>query len=193
MELHQFLSLECLVRNDFVEQIISHSKVLDAGELNYVSQFGRHLALDPKTINTESLLEFRKSYLSEISNLQNVKHYVTDKMPHNFRFIALICSSLPESKIIHVQRNAVATCWSNYKQYFVSDRLGYCYDLEDLITFYGLYKDLMNFWQSEYSDRIYNLNYEDLTDQENEPGKSSITWLELGKSVFITPQKPTQR
>mgnify|MGYP003329629124 CR=1 FL=1 len=64
---------------------------------------------------------------------------VTDKMPQNFRFLPLICAALPEAKIIHVQRNAAATCWSNYKQYFVSDRLGYCYDLKDLITFYGLF------------------------------------------------------
>ena len=93
-------------------------------------------------------------------------------MPLNFRFIPLICAAFPEAKIVHVQRDASATCWSNYKQYFNSKNIGYCYDLKDTVQYHNLYKDLMQLWQSEYSDRIYNLNYESLTtDQENQTRK----------------------
>ena len=50
--------------------------------------------------------------------------------------------------------------------------LGYCYDLGDVVSYYGLYIDLMQFWQSKYSDQIYNLDYQKLTtDQENETRK----------------------
>jgi hypothetical protein len=90
-------------------------------------------------------------------------------MPQNFYFVPLICAAFPKAKIVHVQRNAAATCWSNFKQYFEIHGLGYCYDLKDLVAYYHLYKDLMKLWQSKYSDRIYNLNYESLTtDQENQ-------------------------
>ena len=111
-------------------------------------------------------------------------------MPHNFRFIPLICAAFPEAKIIHVERNAAATCWSNYKQYFVSDGLEYCYDLKDVVQYYNLYKDLMKLWQSEYSDKIYNLNYESLTtDQENETiqliNHLGLTW----EDSCLSPQK----
>ena len=41
----------------------------------------------------------------------------------------------------------------------VADGLGYCYDLNDMVEYYNLY-DLMKHWQSDYGDRIYNLNYE---------------------------------
>ena len=118
------------------------------------------------------------------------KRFVTDKMPQNFRFIPLICAALPEAKIIHVQRNAAATCWSNYKHYFPSNGLGYCYDLHDVVSYYKLYNDLMNVWQAEYSGRIYLLNYEDLTnDQENQTRKL-IDYLELTwEEACLSPEK----
>ena len=68
--------------------------------------------------------------------------------------------------------NAAATCWSNYKKYFASNGLGYSYDLHDVVSYYELYTDLMKFWKSQYDEKIYNLDYEKLTiDQENETRK----------------------
>ena len=88
---------------------------------------------------------------------------ITDKMPHNFRFIPLICAAFPEAKIVHVKRDPSATCWSNYKQFFSTNRLGYSYNLEDCVSYYKLYEDLMDLWKSIYKHRIYNLDYEQLT------------------------------
>ena len=174
-----------------VEQIVSsHSKVTGAGELNYVSKFGSKLAVDPISVGPENISKFRDNYLSELSKVSNGKYLVTDKMPPNFRFIPLICAAFPEAKIIHVQRNAAATCWSNFRHYFVSDSLGYCYDLKDVVSYYDLYSDLMKLWQSNYADRIYNLNYETLTtDQENETRKL-IKYLGLKwQQTCLAPQK----
>ena len=156
-----------------VEQIISsHSAVAGAGELNYVAQYGSKLAINSTSSNTVAMSDFRKKYLFYLSKVSNGVSIVTDKMPQNFRFIPLICAAFPEAKIVHVQRDAAATCWSNYKQYFISKEIGYCYDLKDVVEYYNLYKNLMKLWQSEYSDRIYHLNYEELTtDQENQSRK----------------------
>ena len=174
-----------------VEQIISsHSEVLGVGELNHVSQLGLNLSVDPKAINTAAISKFRTMYLSELSKVSDGKLFVTDKMPGNFRFIPLICAAFPEAKIVHVERNAIATCWSNFKQYFVSNSLGYCYDLMDVVEYYNLYKDLIELWQSQYSDKIYNLNYENLTtDQENQTRKL-IKHLELSwEEACLSPHK----
>ena len=154
-----------------------------AGELRNVSKYGYQLSIGSLDIENESISDFRKKYLLELSKISNGKHFVTDKMPQNFCFIPLICAAFPEAKIIHVQRGAAATCWSNYKQYFVSKDLGYCYDLKDVVEYYNLYNELMNFWLADYSDRIYNLNYENLTtDQENHTRKLidhlELTWAE---------------
>ena len=156
-----------------LEQIIStHSKVCGAGELEFVKQFGFNLATGSASIDTAAILEFRERYLSALSKVSDGKYFVTDKMPQNFRFIPVICAAFPEVKIIHVKRNAAATCWSNYNQYFPLKSFGYCFDLKDVVSYYELYTELMNLWQLEYSDRIYHLNYESLTtDQENQTRK----------------------
>ena len=174
-----------------VEQIISsHSEVSAAGELIFVKKFGFTLATQPTSVNTTAVSEFRQKYLSELSKVSKGKQFITDKMPQNFLFIPLICAALPEAKIIHVQRSAAATCWSNYKQYFVSDSIGYCYDLHDVVSYYKLYDDLMNFWQAEYRDRIYNLNYESLTTDQTNQTRKLIDHLELTwEEACLSPHK----
>ena len=174
-----------------VEQIISsHSEVVGAGELNYVAHFGKKLPLDPLSINIAAISEFRRRYLSELTKLSYGKSYVTDKMPHNFLYIPLIRAAFPEAQIVHVQRNAAAICWSNYKHYFTTKNLGYCYDLEDVVSYYSLYSELMQFWQLEYSDGIYNLNYEKLTTNQESETRKLVDYLELGwEEACLSPQK----
>ena len=128
--------------------------------------------------------------MSKLSEVSQGKKFVTDKRPQNFLYIPLICAAFPEAKIVHLQRNAAATCWSNYKQYFPSQNLEYCYDIKDIVSYYELYRDLMQVWQSEYGDRIYNLNYESLTtDQENQT-RRLIDYLELDwQEACLSPHK----
>ncbi len=177
-----------------VEQIISsHSEVTGAGELNHVYQFGANLALNQKDLTQIAVSEFRDRCLAELSKVSNGKSIVTDKMPHNFLFIPLICAAFPEAKIIHVQRNAAATCWSNYKKYFVSDFLGYCHDLKDVVDYYNLYRDLMKFWQSNYDKKIYNLNYEKLTTEQEKETRKLIKHLDLNwEKACLSPHKNTR-
>ena len=174
-----------------VEQIVSsHSEVIGAEELDYIKLFGFKLATEPANITTAAVSELRERYLLKLTKLSKGKQFVTDKMPHNFRFIPLICAAFPEAKIIHVERNAIATCWSNYKQYFISNGLGYCYDLKDVVEYYDLYKDLMKFWQSEYSARIYNLNYENLVNAQENQTRKLINHLGLNwQNACISPHK----
>jgi tetratricopeptide (TPR) repeat protein len=163
-----------------VEQIISsHSKVTGAGELNYIPKFGGELATNPEIINRESIVLFRKKYLKTLNQLSLDNHFVTDKLPHNFLFIPLIISAFPEAKIIHVKRDARATCWSNYTHFFTAKTHGYCYDLKDLVDYYCLYTDLMTFWESKYINKIYNLDYDKLTFEQNSEIKKLIRHLDL--------------
>ena len=163
-----------------VEQIISaHSNVTGAGELDYLSQFGQEIMIDTQSSNEETIAEFRDKYLLELRKLANNKPFVTDKMPQNFRFIPLICAALTDAKIVHVKRNAAATCWSNFTQYFVKNGLGYCYNLEDIVTYYQLYENLMELWNSKYNNRIFNLNYESLTNDQYNETRKLIDYLEL--------------
>jgi len=147
-----------------VEQIISsHSLVHGAGELKYIPKFGKKIAIG-STLHEHNVIEtFRSEYMKKLNACSNGNTFVTDKLPHNFLYVPLICAAFPEAKIIHVKRDPAATCWSNYKHYFSVTGLGYAYDLEDCVSYYKLYEDLLKTWQSYYPSRIYNLNYENLT------------------------------
>ena len=173
-----------------VEQIIScHSQVHGAGELSYFSRFGGKLSQGVQDIKSGTLLKVRNSYLNEIKNISANKQIVTDKMPQNFLYIGLILKALPEAKIIHVKRDPAATCWSNFKHYFSQKGLGYSYTLNDTVAFFKLYKNLMKFWDQHYGSKIYHLDYDRLTiDQEIET-KKLIDHLELGwEDACLLPQ-----
>ena len=163
-----------------VEQIISaHSKVTGAGELSYVNKFGEFLAIGSTKISSAALLAFREKYLGKLQNIACRNSIVTDKMPHNFLYTGLIAAALPEAKIVHVKRDPAAVCWANYKQYFSRKGLGYCYALEDVVTYHRLYENLMEFWQMSLSEKIYNLDYELLVENQKDESYKLVEYLGL--------------
>ena len=163
-----------------VEQIISsHSEVTGAGELNFVAQFGAAIATDVTKANHESLLDFRHKYLNRLQNVSDGNLIVIDKMPQNFCYIGLLAAAFPEAKIIHVKRNPAAVCWSNYKHYFGSKGVGYCYAIDDVTNYHALYENLMDFWTNTLSDRIYQLDYEQLTVNQESETRQLIDHLKL--------------
>jgi tetratricopeptide (TPR) repeat protein len=177
-----------------VEQIISsHSQVTGAGELAFIRKFGNSISTGLSQVSTEILLKFRQQYLSECQKISKDNKIVTDKMPHNFLYIGLIATAFPEAKIVHVKRDPAAVSWANFKQYFSSKELGYCYALDDIISYYGLYENLMEFWESSLGKIIYNLDYELLTvNQENET-RNLIEFLGLDwDEKCLSPQNNTR-
>jgi len=177
-----------------VEQIISsHSQVTGAGELSYVHWYGQSIAKGVIKPNAEVISDFRQHYIEALKNRSDNRSIVTDKMPQNFRYVGLIFSAFPDAKVIHVNRSPAATCWSNYKHYFITKGLEYSYDLDDLVVYFRLYKDLMQFWQGHYGDRIYNLNYENLTTNQEDETKRLIHYLGLEwEDDFLSPQSNTR-
>ena len=152
-----------------IEQIIScHSQVLGAGELDYLSVLGADIIEQKVAINSSNLVSIREKYFDSTNRLSTGYKYITDKQPQNFLYIALIAAAFPEAKIIHVTRQAAAVCWSNFKNFFSSDGLGYSYNLGDTVKYYKLYENLMGFFSELYGSLIYEVNYDDLVvDQEN--------------------------
>ena len=147
--------------------------------MDYVHRYGQSIAKGVIKPNPEVISDFRKSYIEALKNRSDNRSIVTDKMPHNVQYIGLIFAAFPDAKIIHVNRGPSATCWSNYKHYFSTKGLGYSYDLDDIVAYFGLYQDLMLFWQKHYGGRIYNLNYDKLTLNQEDETKRLIHYLGL--------------
>ena len=177
-----------------VEQIISsHSKVTGAGELNFAKQYGAAIATGVTEANNESLFDFRHTYLTKLKSVSNENLVITDKMPQNFRYIGLLAAAFPEAKIIHVKRDPAAVCWANYKQYFRSKSIGYCYAIDDILAYHNLYENLMEFWGNWLTKRIYNLDYELLTFNQESETRQLIDYLGLDwDEKCLAPQNNTR-
>ena len=174
-----------------LEQIISsHSKVTGLGELPFISQFGSSIINHFSKYSPETIIEFRRNYFEKIKDLSDGNLFFTDKMPQNFRYIGLILSVFPEAKILHIKRNPAAVCWANYKQWFRSKELSYSYSISDIIKYFKLYEDMMEFWKKSFKDLIYQINYEELTTDPINITKKLITHLDLSwEEKCLYPEK----
>jgi len=148
-------------------------------ETKYLVHDPHDLDKQYKKLTERTILFIRDEYLDMLNNLNNKEKVITDKLPLNFQYIGFILSAFPEAKIIHLKRDARATCWSNYKYYFVSKNNGYSNNFQDLAGFYGLYEDLMNFWHEKYPNKIYDISYEDLTVNQEEETRKLLDYCDL--------------
>jgi tetratricopeptide (TPR) repeat protein len=163
-----------------VEQILaSHSQVHGAGELVLMGQSVNAVGWASRKLSTDQLRFVRDSYLSGLEKLGRPEFHVVDKMPVNFWWIGFIVSALPGASIIHVKRDARATCWSNYKHYFSGKGNGYAYDLQDVTEYFKMYVDLMTFWHELFPHRIVDLDYESLTESQEEKSRKLLSQIGL--------------
>jgi hypothetical protein len=132
-----------------------------------------------RALQIDDINSLQQQYVDGIRDLGLDGKLITDKMPLNFKWIGFILAAFPTAKIIHLSRNPIAVCWSNYKTYFKSSGNGFIYDLEDLVVFYDLYLDLMEYWQSLFPGHIYTLNYETLTEDQEHETRELLAYCDL--------------
>jgi len=123
------------------------------------------------------LISIREQYLDVLSSLNVSQSIIIDKMPLNFRYVGFILMAFPEAKILHMNRDPMATCWSIYKYYFNGN--SYSYNQDDLAKYYKMYKDLMSFWNKLFPDKIYDVCYEDLTTNQEMETRKLLKYCEL--------------
>ncbi len=153
----------------FLEQVLSsHSNIHGAGELNYLPKIIGNFKLDKIQNFNAFIKNIRSEYHEKVSQL-SIKKFIIDKLPMNFRWIGFIVKAFPEAKIIQIQRNPMAICWSNYKINFPDPGMDYSLTQRDTAKYYILYEDLMKFWFDKIDEKIISINYENfVNDFENE-------------------------
>jgi len=85
----------------------------------------------------------------------------------------------PNSKIIHCQRNPKATCLSIFKNYFPDNGIWYAYNATELVEYYKLYENMMDFWNKLFPTQIFNLKYEDIVSDQIETTKNLLKFCDL--------------
>jgi len=154
-----------------VEQIISaHPKVFGGGEISFFpdlyNQYDSKLLVGD--ISIDLVNEISVNYKKTLSPVTQNYNFITDKNPFNFINLQLILLCFPNAKFININRNANAVCWSIYKNDFSALGLSWVNNMSSIINFYKSYEKLMYVWNNHYSDKIFNLNYEDLVVNSNE-------------------------
>ena len=150
-----------------------------SGYIELINEPGRMIVDGKYKLSEKTFLSIRQQYLEALSRFNVPEDVITDKMPLNCQYIGFILSAFPEAKIVHIKRDARATCWSIYKHYFSSAGNGWAYNLDDLAGFYGIYSNIMDFWHQTFPDKIYDLCYEDLTTNQEEETKKLLQYCEL--------------
>lgn len=163
-----------------VEQILaSHSQVYGAGELELLDQAVDSLDWSDDRVRRNQLHALRTTYLAGLDKLGASERIVTDKMPFNFWWLGFVLSALPEARVIHVVRDARATCWSIFRHHFPDRGIGFTNDFGDIAHYYRTYTDLMAFWHETFPDRILDLDYDALTENQEAETRSLLKRLGL--------------
>mgnify|MGYP001795400100 CR=1 FL=1 len=112
-------------------------------------------------LNAHEARELGEHYLAEAARHRTDKPYFIDKMPNNFRHIALIQLILPNARIIDARRHPLACTFSCYKQLFAEGQ-EFSYSLEDCGDYYRRYHQIMAHWDAALPDRVLRVQHEDV-------------------------------
>jgi hypothetical protein len=107
------------------------------------------------------LRQFGEKYLEETAVFRLGKPRFIDKMPNNFRHIGLIHLILPNAKVIDARRDAMACCFSNFKQLFASGQ-EFTYSVDDIASYYRTYVGLMDHWDAALPGKVLRMQFEDV-------------------------------
>ena len=160
-----------------IHQIISsHPKVRGVGESNVLhAYFLPNIKKENFINNIFQGNELNEKFISELS-LSLGKNYdyfskdkiILDKSPFNFFWIGFIKIIFPNAKIIHMNRDIKDTAVSIYNNLFGGIKMDWTYSQKNIVKYVQIYKEIMSFWKEKIPNYIYDLNYEDLVnDQEN--------------------------
>jgi len=112
-------------------------------------------------LEADTLAQLGRQYLDETRLHRQGAPFFTDKMPNNFRHIGLIHLILPNARIIDARRDAMACCFSGFKQLFAEGQ-EFTYGLEQIGRYYRGYVRLMDHWDTVLPGKILRVQHEEV-------------------------------
>ncbi|MEE8459661.1 MAG: sulfotransferase, partial [Phycisphaerales bacterium] len=121
-----------------------------------------------------------KSYLDQVRTLAPRVSRICDKQLASYELIGLIAMIFPRARIIHSRRDPLDTCLSCYVQKFAPGTPAYTGDLRNLGLAYNDYAALMAHWRGLLGERILEIDYEGLIEDQEGVSRRLIEHLGLG-------------
>jgi hypothetical protein len=149
----------------------SHSQVASAGEIvdfwrqlhwaaDVVPAGGSLIRVAERSADID-FLQLGQRYLKQTQWMARGRPFYVDKLPGNIQLVAFIRRALPHAPILHMVRDPVDTCFSNFKAMF-GNISPYCYDLEALAHYYLLYARLVRHWHEALPGAMLDVDYASL-------------------------------
>ena len=147
----------------------NHSQVTSAGELDDFALQLRHAA-DHRTTLDETMLErlpsidydeLGRRYLAQTQWRARGLPFFTDKLPRNWMVAGLIRRALPQARILHLVRDPMDVCFSNFRVMF-ADAFAHIYDLDALAAHHAQYRRVMAHWHAAMPGQVLDVAYADL-------------------------------
>ncbi|HVS75966.1 MAG TPA: sulfotransferase, partial [Steroidobacteraceae bacterium] len=159
-----------------LEQILaSHSQVDGTLELpeipRLVKQFRPRRPDEPDRyakvladLTPQELRRLGEIYLEETRVYRQDAPFFVDKMPGNFEEVGFIHLILPNARIIDARRDAMACCFSNFKQLFGNGQ-EFSYDLRSVGHYYRNYVRLMDHWDRVLPGKVLRVWHADTVNE----------------------------
>lgn len=152
-----------------LERILgNHSQVTPAGELadfsrqwRWVADLHGHKLLDEAMVAAAGAIDFAeigRRYLEQTLWRAQGRPFYVDKLPPNFMLAGFIRRALPQARIVHMCRDPMDLCFSNYRALF-GDAFAYSYDLNALAAHHHQYRRLMQHWHEVMPGAIHDVQY----------------------------------
>jgi tetratricopeptide (TPR) repeat protein len=136
-----------------------------AGRIRYATDHYFPSAIDEVAVDRAAGVDYEelgRQYMGGVSWRLDGHTHITDKWPPNHMNVGFICQAMPAAKIIHMSRDPVETCFSNFRELF-AHAASYSYDQRELADYSNQYRDLMAHWHERFPGRILDVTYADLT------------------------------
>lgn len=123
--------------------------------------------------------ELGHRYLGHVAWRNPSASFFTDKKPGNFMLAGMILRALPHAKVIHIARDPMDSCFSNFKELFGVSAHAYSYDFAELTNHYRNYSRLMAHWHQIAPGRILDVSYEELAARPEQTARAVMAYCGL--------------
>lgn len=172
-----------------VEQILaSHPRVEGTGELFELQEIaaaltgngtGTSLAGAIARLGPDERQALGRRYLDATRrHRKDGRRRFIDKMPANWRYVALIRLILPNAAIVDVRRDPLACCHSIFSTYFNRETHSPS-TLHDLARHYLDYRRMMDYADAAFPGKVHRLRYESLVDDPEAEIRRLLSHLKL--------------
>jgi hypothetical protein len=163
-----------------------HERIASAGELIEFGKMWRqaadvhgHAIADPALVAADAdFAEVGRRYLEQTRWRAQGRAFYIDKLPPNFWLAGFIRKALPQARILHMVREPMELCFSNWRALF-GDSYAYSYDMDALAAQHARYTTLMAHWRAAMPGAIHDVDYAALVADPETTLRAALAHLDL--------------